>query len=120
MGGEIEALFNEIDANRNGFLVGSELKDFISKYEGQEFDEELFFAWFDVHGAATGAPDGQLDLKEFGCTSRASPSFIRIPRRRCPSSSGRCGRRTAVRFIGDSDRKSRRSTKLRRAWLHGL
>lgn len=60
----IEALFKKIDADGNGFLVAGELKDVVSKYTGEAFDEAQFFAWFDVHGAS-GEPDCQLDLKEF-------------------------------------------------------
>lgn len=61
----IEALFKKIDADGDGHLVASELKDAIAKYTGEAFDEKQFFGWFDVHGAS-GAPDNQLDLKEFG------------------------------------------------------
>jgi len=81
---EIEKLFNEIDTNRNGYLVGSELKEFISKYEGVKFDEELFFAWFDVHGAAKGGPDGQLDLKEFGWYIANAAEFHPDPKAQVP------------------------------------
>ena len=45
--------------------MAGELKDVVSKYTGEAFDEKQFFGWFDVHGAG-GAPDNQLDLKEFG------------------------------------------------------
>ena len=61
----IEALFKKIDADGDGHLVASELKNVIAKYTGEAFDEKQFFGWFDVHGAS-GAPDNQLDLKEFG------------------------------------------------------
>jgi len=62
---KINALFKKIDANSNGYLVTSELKDIVSKYTGEAFNEKQFFEWFDVHGAG-GGPDSQLDLKEFG------------------------------------------------------
>jgi len=61
----IKALFDKIDANNNGYLAASELRDVVSKYTGEAFDENQFFGWFDVHGAG-GNPDSQLDLKEFG------------------------------------------------------
>jgi len=61
----IEALFKKIDTNNNGYLVASELKDIVSKYTGEAFDEKQFFGWFDVRGIG-GHPDSQLDLKEFG------------------------------------------------------
>jgi len=61
----IKALFDKIDANNNGYLTASELRDVVSKYTGEAFDENQFFGWFDVHGAG-GNPDSQLDLKEFG------------------------------------------------------
>ena len=61
----IEALFQKIDKDSDGFLVASELKDVVEKFNGESFNEEEFFGWFDVHGG-DGKPDHQLDLKEFG------------------------------------------------------
>ena len=61
----ILALFNKIDADGDGHLVAGEVKDVVSKFTGEAFDEKQFFDWFDVHGAG-GQPDSQLDLKEFG------------------------------------------------------
>ena len=61
----IKTLFKKIDADGDGHLVAGELKDVVGKYTGEAFDEKQFFGWFDVHGAG-GAPDNQLDLKEFG------------------------------------------------------
>merc|ERR1712028_61390 len=52
------------DVDGDGHLVAGELKDVVAKYTGEAFDEKQFFEWFDVHGAG-GAPDSQLDLKEF-------------------------------------------------------
>jgi len=63
---DIEALFKKIDADSNGFLIVSELKNVVAKYTGEAFDEAQFFGWFDVHGEGSGEPDSQLDLKEFG------------------------------------------------------
>merc|ERR1712014_254964 len=62
----IKTLFRLMDANGNGFLVASELRDVVSKFEEKAFDEKQFFEWFDVHGASCGSPDAQLDLQEFG------------------------------------------------------
>ena len=67
----IKGLFQKLDADGDEYLVASELKDVVSKYTGEAFDEKSFFQWFDVHGAAglggEGAgPDSKLDLKEFG------------------------------------------------------
>ena len=75
----ISTLFKKIDADSDGHLVAGELKDVVSKYTGEAFDEKQFFEWFDVHGAG-GQPDSQLDLKEFGwyladiCESFDEPS----------------------------------------------
>jgi Ca2+-binding EF-hand superfamily protein len=62
----IQALFKKIDADGDGHLVTSELKDVVSKYTGEAFDEAQFFGWFDVHGANGKEPDARLDLTEFG------------------------------------------------------
>ena len=58
-------LSHSLDADSDGHLVAGELKDVVSKYNGEAFDEKQFFEWFDVHGTG-GKPDSQLDLKEFG------------------------------------------------------
>ena len=55
----IQKLFKAIDADSNGYLVAGELKDVVSKYTGEAFDEKQFFEWFDVHGAG-GTPAALL------------------------------------------------------------
>jgi len=63
----IKSLFDKLDANGSGLLEKAELKEVVSKYNGEAFNEGQFFAWFDRHGSsAYGGPDGKLDLKEFG------------------------------------------------------
>jgi len=62
---KIKALFKKIDKDGNGYLVVGELRDVVSRYTGEAFDEKQFFGWFDVHGRG-GEPDCQLDLQEFG------------------------------------------------------
>ena len=50
----IKALFEKLDADGDGSLDKSELKEVVSKYNGETFDEAQFFGWFDVHGVSAG------------------------------------------------------------------
>ena len=46
----VKSLFDKLDANGNGLLEKAELKEVVSKYNGEAFNEAQFFGWFDTHG----------------------------------------------------------------------
>ena len=50
----IKSLFEKLDLDADSTLDKSELKEIVAKYNGEAFDEEKFFGWFDVHGAGRG------------------------------------------------------------------
>lgn len=62
------------------------LEDVVALYQGEAFDKDSFFEWYDVHhtGSTENGPDGSLDLREFGwyiadcasCEDARMPSVI--------------------------------------------
>ena len=67
----IKKLFDRLDADGSGQLSMDEVKEVVSFYEGEAFDEATFLEWYDTNhkenvsqGGASG--DSQIDLTEFG------------------------------------------------------
>ena len=58
----IKVVFDKLDKNKNGYLEKEELKDIVAKYQGEAFDADKFFGWYDTHGPA----DHRIDVTEFG------------------------------------------------------
>ena len=46
----IKVVFDKLDKNKNGYLEKEELKDIVAKYQGEAFDADKFFGWYDTHG----------------------------------------------------------------------
>ena len=60
----IQTLFEKLDADGDGSLDKSELKEVVSKYNGETFDEAQFFGWFDVHGVRGLLPPRRCPARE--------------------------------------------------------
>ena len=44
----IKVVFDKLDKNKNGYLEKEELKDIVAKYQGEAFDADKFFGWYDT------------------------------------------------------------------------
>jgi Ca2+-binding EF-hand superfamily protein len=56
----VKSLFERIDADGSGCLSADELREFVIAAQGEEWDEDYFFDWYDAHGGRT------VKLREFG------------------------------------------------------
>ena len=86
----IKSLFGKLDVDSSGTLEKAELKEVVSKYNGEAFNEAQFFGWFDTHGVC-GRPCRQRRRSSL----RISPSSHRSLVRGAPCRRARMRARTA-------------------------
>ena len=104
----IKELFNKLDVSCTNKLSIDELKDVVSFYEGAEFDEQTFLAWYETNHAlhlnrlgaqrldmleqqSAGWSDGELDLTEFSWYAKLQPVTRPSPARGNPWAEDVCG-----------------------------
>lgn len=72
---KIQQLFDRLDKDRSGQLEMDEIKEVVSTFEGEDFDEPTFLEWYDTNheikskadgGTGGLTTDGVIDIVEFG------------------------------------------------------
>jgi hypothetical protein len=64
--GAVATVFKKVDTSGDGALQLNELKEIVTVFSGEQFDEKVFLDYWDVMGAADGDGDASLDEVELG------------------------------------------------------